>query len=58
MPTLRNWGDDTEQWLDEERMAYLQGIHEGWMDVDNYVLELFSEWPEAWKRRWLYLEEW
>ena len=27
-------------------------------EVDDYVLELFAEWPEAWKRRWLYLEEW
>jgi len=28
------------------------------MDVGNYALELFSEWPEAWKQRWLYLEKW
>ena len=58
MPTLRDWGDDTEPWLDEERVACLEGIHQGWMDVDNYALELFSEWPEAWKQRWLYLEKW
>ena len=58
MPTLRDWGDDTEPWLDEERVACLEGIHQGWMDVDNYALELFSEWPEAWKRRWLHREQW
>ena len=58
MPPLRGWGEELEPWLDEERVACLEGIHQGWMDVDNYALELFSEWPEGWKRRWLYLEEW
>ena len=58
MPPLRGWGGEMEPWLDEERVACLEGIHQGWMDVDSYALELFSEWPEEWKRRWLYREEW
>jgi len=58
MPTLRDWGDESEPWLDEEHLACLEGIHRGWMSVDDYALNLFSEWPEAWKKRWLHLEEW
>ena len=60
MPPLRGWHDDSweEPMLDGEEMACLQGIHQGWMEVDDYALELFAEWPEVWKRRWLYLEEW
>jgi len=45
-PNLRGWGGENEPWLDEERLACLQGIHQGWMGVDSYTLELFSEWPE------------
>lgn len=58
MPPLRDWGDEMEPWLDEERIACIQAIHEGWMEVDHYILELFSEWPEEWKQRWLFLEKW
>jgi len=60
MPPLRGWHEDSweEPLLDAEEIACLQGIHQGWMKLDNYALELFAEWPEAWKRRWLYLEEW
>jgi len=58
MPSLRGWGGENEPWLDDEHLACLEGIHQGWMDIDNYVLNLFEEWSELWKRRWLYLEKW
>ena len=60
MPPLRGWHDDPweEPFLDAEEMACLQGIHQGWMDIDDYALKLFADWPEVWKRRWLYREEW
>jgi hypothetical protein len=60
MPPLRGWHEDRweEPILDAEEMSCLQGIHQGWMKVDDYALNLFAEWPEAWKRRWLYLEKW
>jgi hypothetical protein len=60
MPPLRGWHEDRweEPILDAEEMSCLQGIHQGWMKVDDYALKLFAEWPEAWKRRWLYLEKW
>ena len=55
MPPLRDWHEDPwqEPLLDGEEMACLIGIHRGWDKVDEYALELFKEWPDAWKRRWL-----
>ena len=61
MPPLRGWeGEDDweENFLDAEHMAALVGIHRYNEEVDDYVLELFEEWPEAWHRRWLRLEKW
>ncbi len=60
MPPLHGWSEDEwqEPILDGEEMAALVGIHRLGEEVDDYVLELFAEWPEAWRRRWLYLEEW
>ncbi len=60
MPPLHGWSEDEweEPILDGEEMAALTGIHKLGEEVDDYVLELFAEWPEVWKRRWLYLEEW
>ncbi|MEC8548680.1 MAG: hypothetical protein VXY31_05125 [Candidatus Thermoplasmatota archaeon] len=59
MPPLRNWGDwEDEPLLDAEHMAALVGLHRGFDEVDDYILELFEEWPDVWKKRWLYLEKW
>ena len=62
MPPLRGWWDGEDDWkepvLDAEHMAALAGIHRLGEEVDDYVLELFEEWPEAWHRRWLRLEKW
>jgi hypothetical protein len=60
MPPLRGWeGEDDweEHFMDEEHRYALADIHQG-LEVDEYHLELFASWPEAWKRRWLYREEW
>ena len=60
MPPLRGWdGEDDwdDHFIDEEHRHALIDVRQG-QEVSEYHLELFAAWPLAWKRRWLYLEEW
>ena len=49
---------DEENFLDDEKIAALQDLHQIGGKPGNYELNLFSEWSEAWQRRWLYREKW
>ena len=58
-PGLRDEDDwEGDRFLDAEHIAAIQDIHIFGVEPGEYELELFADWSEAWRRRWLYGEKW
>ena len=58
-PGLRDEDDwEGDRFLDAEHIAAIQDIHIFGVEPVEYELELFADWSEAWRRRWLYGEKW
>jgi len=51
-----DWEED--RFLDAEHIATLQDIRMFGIEPGENELELFANWSEAWRRRWLYRERW
>ena len=47
-----------ERFLDAEHIATIQDLHMFGGEPGKNELELFADWSEAWRRRWLYREKW
>lgn len=47
-----------ERFLDAEHIATIQDLHMFGGEPGEHELELFADWSEAWRRRWLYREKW
>lgn len=50
---LRGWSKADEPYLTDEHIACLEGIIEGWAELDEYAEELFEDWPDGWRTKWL-----
>jgi hypothetical protein len=58
-PGLHDEDDwEGDRFLDAEHIATLQDIHMFGVEPGEHELSLFSDWSEAWRRRWLYGEKW
>jgi len=55
-PGLRDEDNEDRYWSEEHIMTF-QDVQMG-VPIDAYVLELFEEWSEGWRRKWLYREDW